>query len=206
MSLAALRDKLHTLREKYGDRALARKRQIRRYEKTGDVGHRKAAARNGRTMRLLRRYISKTKRAIKRHGGTLASVKIRDTDGGRPHWGGAADLMGQFVAPFMAERFGLGTGSKKRTPAHNAAIGGSPVSDHLTTMLLTFAVDFPTFNGEAAARALAAALGNDDWQPNSFDSFIVVVDGWQFEVQILWGAGIDHGDHIHVGIQLIGRA
>lgn len=202
----SLRDRLDNLREKYGDRAIARKRQVRLYKKTGDVGHRKAARRNGKAMRKLRRLISKTKRAIKAQGGTLASVRIRSTAGGRPHWGGGADLMGQFIAPFMAERFGLAKGSGKRTPAHNAAIGGSPTSDHLTTMLLTFARDFPTFSGEAAARALAAALGEPDWQPNSFDSFIVVVDGWQFEVQILWGAGIDHGDHVHVGVQLIGRA
>jgi hypothetical protein len=202
----SLRDRLHTLREKYGDRAIARKRQVRLYKRTGDVGHRKAAGRNGKAMRKLRRLISKTKRAIKAQGGTLASVRIRSTASGRPHWGGAADLMGQFIAPFMAERFGLAKGSGKRTPQHNAEIGGSPTSDHLTTMVTTFARDFPTFAGEAAARALAAALGEPNWQPNSFATFTVVVDGWVFQVQILWGAGIDHGDHVHVGVQLIGRA
>ena len=132
----------------------------------------------------------------------IARVKIHSTSSGRPHWGGAADLMGQFIAPFMNDR-GLPTGSGKRTPEHNAAIGGSPTSDHLTTTTTTFARDFPTFSGEDDARALAEALGISGWQANSFDAFNVVVDGITFRVQILWGAAIAHGDHVHVGVSLV---
>ncbi len=134
---------------------------------------------------------------------TLSSVRIKSTSPGPPHWGGAADLMGQFIAPFMAEKFGLAKGSGKRTPQHNREIGGSPTSDHLTTHRTTFARDFPTFSGEAAARALAAALGNAAWQANSYDSFNVTVDDITFRVQILWGSAIGHGDHVHVGVSLV---
>lgn len=198
-----LRQRLHNLNERFGARAVARKRQVRRYKRTGDIGYAKAAARNGRAMRKLRGLISKVKRAIKAQGGTLASVRIRSTAGGPSHWGGAADIMGQFVAHFLAEKFGLAKGSGKRTPKHNAEIGGSPTSDHLTTKLFTFARDFPTFAGEAAARALAAAFGWHDWQPNSFATFTFQLGGHTFRLQILWGAAIDHDDHIHVGIELI---
>jgi hypothetical protein len=194
---------LTRLREKKRARIRKRARQLKIFVRTGERGHRKAAAIHGRAARKLTRLIAKAKRAIKRSDGSLGSVDIRSTASGRTHWGGAADLMGQFIAPFMAEKFGLPRGSGKRTPAYNAAIGGSPSSDHLTTHLLTFARDFPTFSGEAAARALAAALGNTSWQPNSYATFDVVVDGHTFRVQILWGSGIGHGDHVHVGVSLV---
>jgi len=193
---------LTRLREKRRKRLVARKRHKKLFEKTGKRGFRLAYARDGRAARKLRSLIHKVMKARK---GTLAGVQIRSTEGGRPHWGGAADLMGQFVTPFLNKR-GLPTGSGKRTPAHNAAIGGSSLSDHLTTMLLKFARDFPTFSGEDDARALALALGITSWQPNSFTSHRVVVDGFVFEIQILWGSGIDHGDHVHVGIEFIGVA
>lgn len=193
---------LTRLRAKRRKRLAARRHHKAAYEKTGKRGFRLAYARDGRAARKLRSLIHKALQASK---GTLAGVKIRTTSSGRPHYGGSADLMGQFVTPFMGKR-GLPAGSKKRTPQRNAEIGGSPVSDHLTTMLLTFAVDFPTFSGEDDARALALAFGITDWQPNSFTTHRVVVDGWIFEIQILWGIGIDHGDHVHVGIQFIGAA
>jgi hypothetical protein len=61
--------------------------------------------------------------------------------------------------------------------------------------------DFPTFAGEDDAQALAKAMGNNSWQPNSFTGFSVSAGGGHgFRVQILWGAGIKHGDHVHVGI------
>lgn len=192
---------LDTLRRKFRARRAARKRHKALYLKTHKRGFALAYARDGRAMRKLRKLIAKIKHAQQ---GTLAGVRIRSVDEGNPHWGGAADLMGQFIWPFMAKR-GLPKGSGKRSPAHNAAIGGSPTSDHLTTHTLTFARDFPTFSGEDDARALAAALGNHSWRANSFDSFNVTVDGWVFRVQILWGAAIQHGDHVHVGVSLVGQ-
>ncbi len=118
---------------------------------------------------------------------------------GKPHWGGSNDVMADFVEPFLVKR-GLPLGSGKRTPAQNVAVGGSATSDHLTTHTRTAARDFPTFQGEDDARALAKSMGFESWQPNSHESFTFSARDHSFRAQILWGAGIDHGDHIHVGI------
>lgn len=143
--------------------------------------------------------------ARKKHEGgvTLSSVTIHSTAGGRKHWGGSADVMGQFVTPILHGRFGLPIGSGKRTPQRNDEVGGSESSDHLTTKLLTFARDFPTWNGETPARTLAQALGWSSWQPNSYNTFDVRIDGHVYRFQILWGGAIGHDDHVHVGISLI---
>jgi len=194
---------LSRLQGRFRERRHLRKHYLALEKSTGRKGYARAAARNGRAMRKLRGLISQAKRVALRHDGTLAGVRIKSTALGPRHWGGGADLMGQFVAPFMAEKFGLAKGSGKRTPQHNAAIGGSPTSDHLTTNRDTFARDFPTFSGHDAAKALAAALGFTGWQENSYATFEVSVDDHTFRVQILWGAGIDHGDHVHVGIELV---
>lgn len=197
---------LRELRIKFAARASKRARQEALFEKTHRKGYAKAAARNGRAMRKLRRLISKAKRAIKAQDGALAGVEIHSIAPGRTHWGGGADIMGQFVTPYMAEVWGLAAGSKKRTPAHNAAIGGSPTSDHLTTQVLHFACDYPTFDGERAARALARELGSTMWEPNSYATFDFTLDGYVFRAQILNGAAIDHADHIHVGLEYLGKA
>lgn len=131
----------------------------------------------------------------------LASVRVKTT-GGEPHWGGSNDVMTDFIEPFMTKR-GLPIGSGKRTPEKNASIGGSKTSDHLTTKTTTAARDFPTFDGEDDARALAKALGNSSWQPNTTNGFTVSVDGQAFRVQIIWGAAVQHGDHVHVGVSRV---
>jgi hypothetical protein len=131
-------------------------------------------------------------------GGSLDDVSIVVSPGD-PHWGGAGDVMTKFIEPFMVKR-GTPIGSGKRTPAENAACGGSPTSDHLTTRTDCAARDFKTFDGEDAARALAKALGWESWRPNSFDHHSFSVGGHTFRTQILWGSGINHGDHVHVGV------
>lgn len=132
----------------------------------------------------------------KRLSLTAVSVTMR---GGPTHWGGSNDVMEEFVEPFMVKR-GLPLGSGKRTPAENKRVGGSKKSDHLTTKRKTAARDFPTAKGEDDARALAKSMGFESWRPNSFDGFEFRAGGQSFMVQILWGAAIDHGDHVHVGI------
>ncbi len=149
-----------------------------------------------------RRDEAKKLRKEHKERGMLAGVDA-NSSAGTPHYGGAADVMNQFVKPFMVGKHGLPVGSEKRTPADNARIGGSPTSDHLTTQALTFATDFPTWSGEAAARDLAKKLDWDSWSANSFGSFDSKVDGHTYRFQILWGSAIDHGDHIHVGISFL---
>lgn len=131
----------------------------------------------------------------------LARVKVNPKPGS-PSWGGAGDVLHQYVVPFM-KRQGLSAGSEKRSPAQNSAVGGSSSSDHLTTNTLSDAIDFPTTNGEGAARALAASMGSKSWAANSYGTFQVKVGRYTFQVQILWGAGIDHADHVHVGVRRV---
>lgn len=132
---------------------------------------------------------------------SLARVRIAAT-AGSTHWGGANDVMEQFVEPFMIKR-GLKPGSGKRTPEENKAVGGSKTSDHLTTMTTTMGRDFPTFRGEHHARRLARLMGFDSWRPNDDRTFEFSAGGRQWRGQILWGAEIKHGDHVHVGIKLL---
>lgn len=131
-------------------------------------------------------------------GGQLAN-RASDVELGK-EWGGSQSVIDQFVTPFMRSK-GLDAGSAKRTPAENAAVGGAPGSDHLTTNKKSYAVDYPTADGEQIARALARAIGWSAWQANSYARFAFEVDGKKFTIQILWGAGIQHGDHIHVGVR-----
>lgn len=130
---------------------------------------------------------------------SVGGIHIVSTASGPPYWCGSAAIIRQFATPFMA-KFGLSPGNCKRTPAENAAAGGAPGSDHLTTEVCAYACDYPTSNGEGAARALAKAMGYSGWQPNSYSSFTISVDGHSFSVQILWGAAIGHDDHVHVGV------
>lgn len=118
-------------------------------------------------------------------------------------YGGSQSIIDQFVTPFMAQR-GLKAGSAKRTPADNAAAGGAFESDHLTTSRNAYATDYPTRDGEDDARALAKELGfGDKWSPNDYTRFDVTTAGYKFSFQILWGAAIDHDDHVHVGVQVL---
>jgi hypothetical protein len=128
----------------------------------------------------------------------LEDVRVTPTPGS-PHWGGAGDVMMQFIEPLMASR-GIPIGSGKRTPEQNRRVGGSATSDHLTTKDTTAARDFPTFSGEDDARALAVALGIDGWQPDRYDNHMFSAGGRQWRAQILWGAAINHADHVHVGV------
>jgi hypothetical protein len=120
-------------------------------------------------------------------------------------WGGSLSIFTQVITPFM-EQHGLRTGSTKRTPAQNAAAGGSSTSDHLTTSRNSYAIDYPTTNGERIALDLAASLGISTWKANDFTRYDVTFPGIKTSVQILWGAKIDHDDHIHVGIRVTGHS
>lgn len=112
-------------------------------------------------------------------------------------WGGSKSIFDQFVTPFM-RRHGLAAGDQKRD---YDSVDGPRVSDHFEGSGSAYAIDYPTNSGEDEARALARAMGNNSWQPNSWERFDVTVDGHRFSVQILWGARLEHADHVHVGIR-----
>lgn len=125
--------------------------------------------------------------------GGLEGVVIKGTDSGGPDWGGSYYLFTDYFHPFMKDK-GLSPGSQKRP--YNT---GSGVSDHYVGSTRAYATDYPTYSGEGIARNLAESIGWSDWQANSYNTTQVEVDGLKFQVQILWGSGIDHGDHVHVG-------
>jgi hypothetical protein len=152
----------------------------------------------GRWAKRIRRTIRRRHRRQQERGKGLGGVDVHPIPGD-PHWGGGGCVVAQFVEPFMRNR-GLPIGSGKRTPAQNAAVGGSPNSDHLTTHTTTMARDFPTYSGADDAAALANVLGVG-FAINSYASGgNFSCDGHGFRCQILWGAAIGHGDHVHVGI------
>jgi hypothetical protein len=191
--IAKIRAKLRQAREKL--RVLIKRRHA------AQVGseRRKELARKVREARQIKEVLAQRLEDAKAHKGTLAAVKVNPAPGS-PHWGGGGDVVAQFVEPFMVKR-GLPIGSGKRTPAQNQAVGGSPTSDHLTTHTTAMARDFPTYSGADDAAALAKAMGINSWHENSYAAYIVRVDGEDFSTQILWGAAIGHGDHVHVGVR-----
>ena len=123
----------------------------------------------------------------------LTGVNITSFAPGSPYWGGSAAIFKQFIHPFLAD-LGLSPGGEKEQ-------GHASDGDHDPEGQPSgYATDYPTSNPIPYGRKIAAALGNSGWQPNSYDSFTIRVDGYSFEVQVLAGSGIDHGDHLHVGL------
>ena len=135
-----------------------------------------------------------TRAEKRRPKSKLSRVIVYGRAFGPPGWRGTASVFKQFITPFMVER-GLYTGSRKRP----WGIG----SDHNLLSLGSYAIDFPTFSGEDDARALVEAFGIEGWQPNSYTGYTVEIDGHRFRLQVLWGGGIDHDDHVHAGLRAL---
>lgn len=94
---------------------------------------------------------------------------------------------------------GLGTPtSTKRDPSHNARIGGSPTSDHLTTNTNAYAMDIPI--SRSAARTIAKRLGIRRYKWGQ--TYNVSRGGYR--VQLIAGSA-GHLDHIHVGVRRVGK-
>lgn len=107
------------------------------------------------------------------YGGRIGRSFAR---GGR--WSGGSTTA---FARALAARFGLSLGSGYRSPAHNAAVGGSPTSDHMKgTPANPGAWDVPVMWGDPRGHALhkaALAAGIP---------------------QVIFNPG-DHRDHVHLG-------
>jgi hypothetical protein len=125
-----------------------------------------------------RKGSSKGERGGKFHGG-----------GG---WGGSKNVV-------LHATKGLSVSNYKRTPGRNAAVGGSPTSDHLTTNRTSFAADVPFGSG----RKLAKRLGIKNWQPGSYTRHtITAAGGKKYSVQILEKVE-GHYDHAHIGVRAL---
>lgn len=105
----------------------------------------------------------------------------------------------------IAERFGVAPSSEKR-PRRLTATGN--VSDHYEGNRQAYAIDYDTPGndsdvGHKLARSLARRYGVG-YRPNSYDSGGTIRSrGGTYRVQILYGSGVGHGDHVHLGIRRV---
>jgi hypothetical protein len=118
-------------------------------------------------------------------------------------WGGSEKLVTGLRG--LAGSEGLRLGSTKRSPGENASVGGASGSDHLTTNKFAYAGDFANGRGEDDAKLRfakqAAAHYGVKFVKDSYESGgTITVHGVKYRVQILYGAGVDHADHVHVGV------
>ena len=101
----------------------------------------------------------------------------------------------------IAESAGAGfITSGKRTPAQNAAAGGAPGSDHLTTKKNAYAVDLKP--GDDVFNTVKRRLGLKGARPGSYQRHIIKINGRRYSVQLLWRVK-GHDDHNHLGIQAL---
>lgn len=102
----------------------------------------------------------------------------------------------------IAADMGISISSEKRS-TKGTATGG--ISDHWIGNRKAWADDFDTpgidsATGHKLARRIARAYGVK-YVPNSYASGGTVrVNGRLYKIQILYGSGVDHGDHVHVGL------
>lgn len=119
-------------------------------------------------------------------------------------WGGSEGII-EGLNP-IAREYGAPPTNFKRSPEENAAVGGSEDSDHLTTNSEAYAADYSISGdkGTELAKRIAQKLGVG-FRMNDYNSGGVIVSkGHRYKVQILYGSGINHGDHVHVGVRRIG--
>lgn len=132
----------------------------------------------------------------------LKAVKVkgqkpmRPERGGKVHggggWGGSKNIVMHAVK-------GLPVSNFKRTPSRNAAVGGSPTSEHLTTDLDSYAADVPFGSG----KKIAKRLGIKGYKPGSYRRYVITAAGGRrFSVQILSQVE-GHWDHDHLGVDAL---
>jgi hypothetical protein len=144
---------------------------------------------------------------------SMARVEARETRGepaGQPPLlpgGGYAGTQGLARhALYRAEKEGWRVSSSKRGTKATATGG---VSDHWVGSKDAWAFDFSNGTtaandgGRKLARDIAARYGVK-FVEDSYDSGgTVKVGDHKFRIQILYGAGVDHADHVHVGIKRV---
>lgn len=104
----------------------------------------------------------------------------------------------------IAKRFGFPISSEKRGTVNTAS---GNVSDHYEGNRDSWAVDIDTQGndtkkGMKAARRIAKRYGMT-FRPHQWNNKNVTVNGRTYRVQLGYGSGIDHADHIHLGLDRI---
>jgi hypothetical protein len=173
----------------------SRKKQLRKFEKTGDKGHSKLAAKRGKETLKRTKKIEKLKKKI---SAEKRSIKKKQKEGlGKGAWGGSKSLV-QIKAMPIARKWGI-----KQTSSKRWATYGNPSSDHYMLNTWSYAKDFATTNNYAFGVALGKALGVDyNGAKDDYKSFYVEEAGRTFRVQIICGTH-GTGPHTHLGIRRI---
>jgi hypothetical protein len=88
------------------------------------------------------------------------------------------------------------------------SVAGPATSDHWVQQRDAYAIDASNGSSEnahmlAAAKRICRHFGMR-FQKNSYgNATIVTRDGRRFRVQVIYGAGVGHGDHVHVGVRAV---
>lgn len=130
-----------------------------------------------------------------RSGGSTSSsleqVQFRSFAPGTPHWGGSATIFEQLIKPYVARKYGFQITSEKRVQEG---------SDHGTSSVNAYAVDYGTAENYAFGKDIARLLGvpyagrQDDYKKYPFTA-----GGKRFRVQIICQTH-GTGPHAHIGI------
>lgn len=136
------------------------------------------------------------------------SKPSRPRDASNASGGGKANTAEELaneIAKFGGKR-GLPAGSRDRSPASNAAVGGASDSDHLEgggAGRGREGLDLPTTPGQGGWERYAEVVRHLGLTPDKggFTQGTIDRDGRKFRVQIIFGEQHGHGDHIHVGFR-----
>lgn len=135
----------------------------------------------------------KPTKAILKGGTVVKDPKAGEKD--KPskadqRWGGAVGA----IHAVLPKKYWPDARGDKRTPAENAAVGGSPTSDHLTTNTNSFGADLPA--DDNLAKQIADKLG----LPSHTGLQTIDKDGVRY--QLIWQAE-GHYDHVHLGAEIL---
>lgn len=131
--------------------------------------------------------------------GLMAAANRLETPAMREAWSGS-QLVAQ-RAKDIATEMGFSVSSTKRTKT--GSIGSKSTSDHHTSQTNAYAYDFPAegAKGTQLAEAIAKAYGFPVDQLGTYHKQPFTFQDKEYRVQVLWGSGIDHDDHVHVGVR-----
>jgi hypothetical protein len=168
---------LPRLLKRQRSRKAARRKQLRLFRETGDVGHGRKAAEHGRALRTLAGLIDAARRSLLP---------------GPPGWAGSKQIIAEEVWPIV-RKHGISPTSGKRSETF-----GNPGSDHFVGNITAFAKDFATVDNFPLAEKIRTAL--DGGNHVDYESFIIERRGHRYRVQIIAGTH-GTGPHLHVGVR-----